>query len=299
MKKIITLFLLCVLGTGIYAQIVSVNGLCISGPIVLANAGTINGKPAYQGSGTVKGYLGVNVVIQWIVPQNVWVLQFSGAAYFFNSCNTTIPPATGGASCVWQPAGGGTTCPGGTALSINGTGTLPIRLKEFTVIQKGNAVQLQWNSSNETNNKGFEINRSTDGITWSDMGFIPGNLTTDLEHNYSFMDERPIEGSNLYRLKQIDLDGKYTYSNIVAFNYSDQGNIKILGNDGRGIIHLEMSSNNEKLVLRIFDFNGRALFSKSTTNGNQILDISSFPAGIYLLQIKNKDQVITQKLIKS
>src|SRR5207244_1431248 len=72
--------------------------------------------------------------------------------------------------------------------------------------------------STETNNKGFELERSADGVKFTTITFVAtkadhGNSTSALSYNYN--DEKPMVGANYYRLKQIDNDGKYSYSNVV------------------------------------------------------------------------------------
>jgi hypothetical protein len=96
-------------------------------------------------------------------------------------------------------------------------GALPITLSSITLHAKGNnAVELKWTTVSEINNYGFEVQRSSDGKTFTSVvgSFVPGNGTTNLPQAYSYVDANPA-GSTSYRLKQIDLDGTVNYTESV------------------------------------------------------------------------------------
>lgn len=96
---------------------------------------------------------------------------------------------------------------------------LPVGFAGFKAeLQNGTAL-ISWNTANETNNAGFNIERSADGVNFSNLTFVAskaenGNSTST--NNYQFIDKRILNGNNFYRLKQIDKDGKFTYSNVVV-----------------------------------------------------------------------------------
>jgi hypothetical protein len=94
---------------------------------------------------------------------------------------------------------------------------VPVELISFTASTNGNEVSLNWKTATETNNKGFEIQRSqVSGLNdWQNIEFINGSGTTTEEHIYSFNDKDVDPGTYHYRLRQIDFNGKFEYSNIV------------------------------------------------------------------------------------
>jgi hypothetical protein len=104
---------------------------------------------------------------------------------------------------------------GGVFKSINST--IPVNLTSFTVIYLKNNVQLNWSTATELNNYGFEIERSTNKSDWRLIGFREGRGTTTEPQNYSFTDNLFGESSHklYYRLKQIDYDGSFEYSDVV------------------------------------------------------------------------------------
>jgi len=96
---------------------------------------------------------------------------------------------------------------------------VPVELASFSSDIEGNTLHLKWITSSETNNHGFKIERKTEG-EWTARGFIEGNGTTTEPKEYSFQEELSESGKYSYRLKQIDYDGSYEYSNIVNVDFS-------------------------------------------------------------------------------
>ena len=94
-------------------------------------------------------------------------------------------------------------------------GIIPVELTSFTANVSGPNVQLNWSTATETNNQGFEVQRNYNQSGWTLLGFIDGNGTTTEPQTYSFTDNNVKEGSYSYRLKQIDYDGSFNYSDIV------------------------------------------------------------------------------------
>lgn len=87
---------------------------------------------------------------------------------------------------------------------------LPIKLSSFTAYKKDATAELKLTTEKEIQNRGFYIERSNNGSTWLNLGFVASkaadkNSSTKLD--YSFIDKKPLNGNNNYRLKQIDLDG--------------------------------------------------------------------------------------------
>ncbi|HSD62897.1 MAG TPA: C25 family cysteine peptidase, partial [Ignavibacteriaceae bacterium] len=106
---------------------------------------------------------------------------------------------------------------------VNHDYAIPVELTGFTAGAEGNSILLNWVTATETNNAGFDILRSTDGSKWEKIGFVEGAGTKSTNTNYSFKDQELKTGSYFYRLKQIDYDG--------SFKYSDKVNAKIYSPD--------------------------------------------------------------------
>ncbi|QOJ29926.1 MAG: T9SS type A sorting domain-containing protein [Ignavibacteriales bacterium] len=101
------------------------------------------------------------------------------------------------------------------AILKNTISIVPVELAAFSATVTGNDVNLSWKTVTELNNRGFEIERKDASGSWSKIGYVSGNGTSTRIHEYSFSDKGLKDGNYTYRLKQIDYDGAYDYSNTV------------------------------------------------------------------------------------
>jgi plastocyanin len=103
----------------------------------------------------------------------------------------------------------------GLTIATSWSQLIPVELTSFTASANINSVELNWSTATELNNSGFEIERAFLGSEFEKVGFVQGYGTSTETHLYSFVDQNLAAGSYAYRLKQVDLDGSYEYSNIV------------------------------------------------------------------------------------
>jgi len=96
---------------------------------------------------------------------------------------------------------------------------VPVELTSFTALSNGADVELSWTTATETNNQGFEIERMVTGSTFEQVGYVAGFGTTTEPKAYSFVDSKIVDGTYTYRLKQIDFNG--------TFSYSDEINVEV------------------------------------------------------------------------
>jgi len=99
---------------------------------------------------------------------------------------------------------------------------LPVELTTFTANAVNNKIELAWQTATEVNNYGFEIERAkdTESKLWEKIGFVEGHGNSNSPKHYSFIDNTVSSGKYFYRLKQIDIDGSFEYSNVVEINLS-------------------------------------------------------------------------------
>ncbi|GEM_PF-1396389 len=190
-----------------------------------------------------------------------------------------------------------TTWPGtGIGYSFNSMGTLPVTLASFLGYKEGIRNQLQWTTTTETNNLGFEVQRSTDGINYSAIEFvvskaISGNSSSIL--NYSFADNNVTSTRNYYRLRQVDIDNRSKLSKILLLDNDRPLILTIEGlfpNPASSIANVQISSPvKDKVTIFITDVAGKILQRKeiNVDPGHTIvpLDISQLAKNIYLLKL--------------
>lgn len=99
---------------------------------------------------------------------------------------------------------------------ITVSGVLPVELTSFNAVGTADGVELKWETATETNNQGFDVERSTDLRYFTRIGFVNGNGTTTSKSSYSFVDKNTASGKLYYRLKQMDFGGTFEYSKVAV-----------------------------------------------------------------------------------
>ncbi len=184
------------------------------------------------------------------------------------------------------------------------TGVLPVLFSNFNVVKNGNAADLSWITLSETNNKGFYIERSSDGRNFTSIAFMAskagGNSSQSI--SYVYTDKLPLSFDNYYRLQQVDKDGRKTYSEIIMVNFAKviiSLQAKIYPNPASHQLNILVNaSENMKLSATISSASGSIVKQQSLIvvagNNTLTLPIQHLSAGTYFLQLKagNFDTVI-------
>jgi hypothetical protein len=170
---------------------------------------------------------------------------------------------------------------------------LPVEFVNFTAQAENNGVALHWATAKEQNNKGFDIERSINGKAFTKIAHVStkavnGNSTALL--NYNFTDAQPHNGVNYYRLKQLDIDGKYVYSTVASVTLGSEQSLSAYPNPTKDLVKVD--GLNVGYVVRVFDVNGRKVAEQIATATNETLDLSNLAAGIYTLQIQSNNTAV-------
>jgi hypothetical protein len=104
-------------------------------------------------------------------------------------------------------------------VAIYSSTSLPVTLLNFTATKQGDDARLNWSTSMEENNQGFEIQRSSDASAWKPLGFVAGAGTSQTQHDYQYLDMNLPAGTYYYRLRQVDYDGHSQFSKIVPLTF--------------------------------------------------------------------------------
>jgi Secretion system C-terminal sorting domain len=177
--------------------------------------------------------------------------------------------------------------------------TIPVELSFFKAKFNQNSVKLNWQTAFEKNNKGFDIERSIDAQSWDNIGFVKGQGNATLATNYAFEDKDPLSILIYYRLKQIDFDGKESYSNIESVASKDKKTgFKIYPNPAQNFTtNIEFEDNLVGGTLQIINTNGSVLKTEVIDNQLITLDLSTFPSGLYFVKIFSNQTVFSDKII--
>ncbi|WP_165917312.1 hypothetical protein, partial [Flaviaesturariibacter aridisoli] len=187
---------------------------------------------------------------------------------------------------AWKDAAGAT----GTfaTYTIGFEQNLPVHLITFTGEKRGSNAVLNWKSVNESNFRGYGVERSLDGRSFTQVGFVNGrNLSSEQLYSYTDNLGSLPAGRVYYRLKQLDINGSFTYSPVVTLNLGSQGidpGVTLLSNPVKSQLRLQVrTAAATKASLYLTDGNGRVVFrqERELPAGTTALsvDLPSFLAG--------------------
>ncbi len=197
--------------------------------------------------------------------------------------------------------------PGGTISEFDEVGltasiVLPVEMTSFTNQVEGHQVKLNWATASEKDNKGFFVETSLDGRTWTALGFVPGQGTSLEPVSYQFMDEKP-DGVYYYRLKQEDFDGTTTHSEITTANIGNgrETQLNIWPNPSpAGIATLVVGTAEEEEgeLQLISASNGRLVKKLACQTGAQEINLQGLAQGTYIVRyLGNNNQVAVTRFL--
>ncbi len=178
---------------------------------------------------------------------------------------------------------------------------LPLKLLSFTVAKQTgskNIALLNWKVTKQVNTQKFEIERSTDGMHFTQVGTkaAAGNYASEM--SYAYTDASPAAGTNYYRLKVVDINGNFTFSAVRPVVF-DEGpvTIQLAPNPTRN--HVYVKGISAPVVVRVLDMRGRLLKTVNVANENTAVDLSAFAAEVYVVQVLEDGLLIsTQRIVK-
>jgi hypothetical protein len=183
---------------------------------------------------------------------------------------------------------------------------VPVELTSFAAFANNGIVELNWSTATELNNQGFEVERSEDNISFNKIGFVPGFGTTTEPKSYSYSDQSVNNGTFYYRLKQVDFDGSYEYSDIVEVNlnvpteFSLQQNYPNPFNPNTTIKYSIPQAS--QVQIKVFDILGAEISilmdeEKSVGSYDLTWNAENLPSGIYFYQLKAGSYIETKKML--
>jgi hypothetical protein len=174
------------------------------------------------------------------------------------------------------------------------SGVVPVELTSFTAAGSKESVILKWETSTEVNNRGFEIERSTDNLSFITLGFVAGNGTTTEKKSYIYTDKNVAEGKYYYRLKQFDHNGSFAYSDVVEVDNVYPMNYNISQNYPNPFNPETMISFglpvDSKVIVTVYNSLGETVgvpVNSSYPAGTHLLNInaSNLPSGTYIYSL--------------
>jgi hypothetical protein len=221
---------------------------------------------------------------KWESVGNTALASANGAGSITSNLNSNFSPFTFGST---------------------GISALPVTLTAFNAKLKGSEVEADWTTSSEINNDYFMLQRSLNGKDFTDVGKVDGHGNTEVQEAYSYEDKEPLPGVSYYRLKQVDFNGKTSYSEIREVSKSVANINSVYPNpfNDHFTVDYNMSEAGDA-NLQLLNTQGQMVYEETvpsqkgqnTYNFNNNREIKT---GTYILRLVSNGQVATYKLIKS
>lgn len=180
---------------------------------------------------------------------------------------------------------------------------LPVELLSFRASTENNKVFLSWETAFEYDNKGFEIEWSLDNQLWEKIGFVVGMKESFIPRNYQFTHHAPVKGNNFYRLKQIDFDGNYDFSNIQIARMEDdlsKNDFEVIPNPVSGnSFMLKISENNqaENIGMSLYNYAGQLVRQSELNDLQNEINVSDIESGMYLVHLKMNGENYWKRIV--
>jgi poly(beta-D-mannuronate) lyase len=164
----------------------------------------------------------------------------------------------------------------------------PVHLISFTSTRIKNEIQLNWIVENEINFSRYEIEKSINGIDFE----IIGNVTASNKSDYTFTLINSYSIKQYFRLKLIDKDGSFTYSNVVVLKLNDKTEASLYPNPAKGFVSINVNKITPNTYLVLNDFTGRIINKFLLTESITNFSISNLASGMYTIQLIENNQII-------
>jgi hypothetical protein len=212
-----------------------------------------------------------------------------------NIANPTATPNTPSTTVSYLVEVSGGVCTVYDTVNVTVCNPLPIELLSFEGYNNEDVNELSWITLSESNNDYFSVLRSIDGVQFSEIGAVDAIGNSIDEHQYRFTDHEPHVGMNYYKLKQVDIDGDYGFSNIIAINALPEAEINIFPNPTTKDLFIEIGPSVEQgeHQVMIVDISGKAISHELKVSADQqvykVDDFSNVVPGIYIVKIFNEE----------
>lgn len=181
---------------------------------------------------------------------------------------------------------------------------LPVKLTAFSVSNVNGKASVNWSTAMEMNAKSYIVERSADGTNFTSVAEVKAKGNSSIETKYNLSDYSPLAGKSFYRLQQIDLDGKITYSQAILFSAEKTVNkISVFPNPAKGFTVASITAaKDESIQLQLIDATGRAVISRSEKiskgfNSIMLNNLDKLVPGQYNLRVIQSGETSTHPLL--
>ena len=175
------------------------------------------------------------------------------------------------------------------------TCTLPITLASFTANIRNKTAVLHWQTATEINNAGFEIQKSRDGVNWEKTGWQAGQGNSNEVQSYTYTDEKPFFGVSYYRLKQMDFDDNFVFTDVVSVEYKGKSTISLYPNPAEDMLNIADLDGQNIQEIQLYNQVGQPIPVNMKVSNS--INTSQLTSGIYILEITINEEVFFEKFV--
>lgn len=281
-----------------YVLVCSING----------GAATVSGTPVTVTAGTTPAQATLTTPVDNDVT-NVTPYVPMCTVYVLNHCPTADLTAVidGADWATVDPTGNADVASTSIATTLDNCVGLPLDLLSFDAKCDEDIVKLEWVTATEDNVKHMIVQRSINGEEFMNMGIIDAKSNgLPIETTYNFIDQRPLS-KGLYRLKIVDLDGSFVYSDKITVNCMKGGFdfTEIFPNPTRKdiTVNFEIQNISNNVTLTLVDVLGRVIYSDEiipVSGLNSVsVDMSKYSSAVYTVILDNGSNQVTQRIVKN
>ncbi|NNF32572.1 MAG: T9SS type A sorting domain-containing protein, partial [Saprospiraceae bacterium] len=166
--------------------------------------------------------------------------------------------------------------------SYDDSGTsLPVTFGQI-YLKQDDGVIINWSTKSELNNDYFSIERSKDGIKWTEIGSINGLGTSQVENEYAYWDSKPLNGISHYRIKQVDFDNSFSYSEIVSYTNPLSTSSVLLRTATEELI---IDNEDEHNIFTVSNMSGQVILSGKLNKGRNLISVPELQPGVHIVTI--------------
>jgi hypothetical protein len=171
---------------------------------------------------------------------------------------------------------------------------LPVEFASFTTkLQNDKTTLLKWKTASEYNCDFFEVQHSKDALEWENIGSVKGSGNTHWISAYSFVDPNPFSGFTYYRLRQVDFDDRFRFSELATVKNDTteievNGYVTVFPNPTKEEIWIKTENKKKDADVQVYNYVGQNMYNMKLTKGLQNISISTYPSGMYMVIIDDK-----------
>jgi hypothetical protein len=187
----------------------------------------------------------------------------------------------------------------------NGGQELPVTLIAFSGYYNQGPNHLLWETASEINNDHFDIERMDASGSFRAIGTVKGAGTTEVQHDYTLDDKEPLPGDNYYRLKQVDADGNFTYSDIISISTpaTDVMTVSVSPNPVTSYVNVNFAATDSHSgILALTDVVGKTAYQEQVSLSAGItqvrIDMSAYQPGQYFIKFTSNAVSTVSRIVR-